>query len=63
MSTQSDLGLNIREAHAFNTTDRFSMDVFVVDVLQLEVREKISARKECLSSEREGDTGHHAAGC
>eukprot|EP00200_Dunaliella_tertiolecta_P000588 CAMPEP_0202367158 /NCGR_PEP_ID=MMETSP1126-20121109/17486_1 /ASSEMBLY_ACC=CAM_ASM_000457 /TAXON_ID=3047 /ORGANISM="Dunaliella tertiolecta, Strain CCMP1320" /LENGTH=612 /DNA_ID=CAMNT_0048962361 /DNA_START=237 /DNA_END=2075 /DNA_ORIENTATION=- len=32
----SDLGLNIREAHAFNTTDRFSMDVFVVDVFHLE---------------------------
>lgn len=30
----SDLGLNIREAHAFNTTDRFSLDVFVVDQFQ-----------------------------
>ncbi|GFH24910.1 uncharacterized protein HaLaN_22787 [Haematococcus lacustris] len=30
----SDLGLNIREAHAFNTSDRFSLDVFVVDQLQ-----------------------------
>ena len=28
---QSDLGLNIREAHAFNTNDGFSLDVFVVD--------------------------------
>lgn len=37
-ASQSDLGLNIREAHAFNTTDRFSMDVFVVDMFQLEVR-------------------------
>jgi hypothetical protein len=27
---QSDLGLNIREAHAFNTSDGFSLDVFVV---------------------------------
>lgn len=26
-----DLGLNIREAHAFNTNDGFSLDVFVVD--------------------------------
>ncbi|KXZ52483.1 hypothetical protein GPECTOR_9g527 [Gonium pectorale] len=26
-----DLGLNIREAHAFNTNDSFSLDVFVVD--------------------------------
>ncbi|KAI8470540.1 MAG: kinase-like domain-containing protein [Monoraphidium minutum] len=26
-----DLGLNIREAHVFNTTDAFALDVFVVD--------------------------------
>ncbi len=36
--TQSDLGLNIREAHAFNTSDGFSLDVFVVDQFQTEVR-------------------------
>ncbi|PNW71561.1 hypothetical protein CHLRE_16g659400v5 [Chlamydomonas reinhardtii] len=29
-----DLGLNIREAHAFNTNDSFSLDVFVVDQWQ-----------------------------
>jgi hypothetical protein len=28
---QGDLGLNIREAHAFNTNDGYSLDVFVVD--------------------------------
>jgi hypothetical protein len=28
---QGDLGLNICEAHAFNTSDRFSLDIFVVD--------------------------------
>lgn len=28
---QGDLGLNIREAHVFNTTDGFALDVFVVD--------------------------------
>eukprot|EP00798_Chlamydomonas_sp_ICE-L_P004277 gene4277-14388_t len=28
---QADLGLNIREAHVFNTHDGFSLDVFVVD--------------------------------
>lgn len=27
----SDLGLNIREAHVFSTTDGYSLDVFVVD--------------------------------
>lgn len=29
--TQSGCGLNIREAHAFNTQDKLSLDVFVVD--------------------------------
>jgi len=28
---QGDLNLNICEAHAFNTVDRFSLDVFVVN--------------------------------
>lgn len=32
----SDVGLNIREAHAFNTNDRFSLDVFVVDMAELQ---------------------------
>ncbi len=31
MLLQGDLGLNIREAHVFNTTDGFALDVFVVD--------------------------------
>lgn len=34
---QGDLGLNIREAHAFNTNDSFSLDVFVVDQWQPQV--------------------------
>ena len=29
--TQGDLNLNICEAHAFNTLDKFSLDVFVVN--------------------------------
>lgn len=37
LSHQSDLGLNIREAHAFNTSDKFSLDVFVVDQWEHEV--------------------------
>ena len=36
---QSDLSLNIREAHAFNTNDGFSLDVFVVDQIADQVRE------------------------
>lgn len=35
---QGDLGLNIREAHVFNTTDAFALDVFVVDGWNNEVR-------------------------
>ncbi|KAK9162639.1 hypothetical protein Syun_003541 [Stephania yunnanensis] len=33
----SDIGLNIREAHVFSTTDHYSLDVFVVDGWPLEV--------------------------
>lgn len=28
---QGDVGLNIREAHAFNSSDGFTLDVFVCD--------------------------------
>jgi hypothetical protein len=31
LHVQGDLNLNIAEAHAFNTTDKFSLDVFVVN--------------------------------
>lgn len=31
LDTQGDLNLNICEAHAFNTLDKFSLDVFVVN--------------------------------
>ncbi|XVE95685.1 hypothetical protein REPUB_Repub02eG0119900 [Reevesia pubescens] len=33
----SDIGLNIREAHVFSTTDGYSLDVFVVDGWPVEV--------------------------
>ena len=35
---QGDLNLNICEAHAFNTLDKFSLDVFVVNGWKGEVR-------------------------
>jgi hypothetical protein len=35
----ADVGLNIREAHVFSTTDGYSLDVFVVDGWPTEVRE------------------------
>lgn len=33
----AELGLNIQEAHAFSTTDGYSLDVFVVDGWPYEV--------------------------
>lgn len=36
-----DLGLNIREAHVFNTTDAFALDVFVVDGFNSEMGESL----------------------
>ncbi|KAG1662429.1 hypothetical protein FOA52_004010 [Chlamydomonas sp. UWO 241] len=36
-----DVGLNIRECHAFNTTDRFSLDVFVADMLHQEAGQSL----------------------
>jgi hypothetical protein len=33
----SEVGLNIREAHVFSTTDGFCLDVFVVDGWETEV--------------------------
>lgn len=37
----SDIGLNIREAHVFSTTDGYSLDVFVVDGWPVEVKNKM----------------------
>jgi serine/threonine protein kinase len=38
---QGDLGLNIREAHVFNTTDGFALDVFVVDGWNSDIGESL----------------------
>ncbi|KAE8674781.1 ACT-like protein tyrosine kinase family protein isoform 2 [Hibiscus syriacus] len=40
-SLLSELGLNIQEAHAFSTTDGYSLDVFVVDGWALEDTEQL----------------------
>ncbi|KAL4278063.1 hypothetical protein GQ457_03G037820 [Hibiscus cannabinus] len=40
-SLLSELGLNIQEAHAFSTTDGYSLDVFVVDGWALEDTEHL----------------------
>ncbi|PNY05283.1 serine/threonine-protein kinase HT1-like protein [Trifolium pratense] len=42
----SDIGLNIREAHVFSTTDGYSLDVFVVDGWPLEETEGLYAAME-----------------
>lgn len=36
-SLMSEIGLNIQEAHAFSTTDGYSLDVFAVDGWEQEV--------------------------
>ena len=41
---QGNLNLNICEAHAFNTTDKFTLDVFVVNGWSGEVRQDPSSR-------------------
>ena len=45
--SQSDLSLNIREAHAFNTNDGFSLDVFVVDQIADQVRDCFYFQAKC----------------
>ncbi|KAG8378112.1 hypothetical protein BUALT_Bualt08G0104300 [Buddleja alternifolia] len=49
----SDIGLNIREAHVFSTTDGYSLDVFVVDGWHVEDTEGLyeAVRKGIAGSE------------
>lgn len=42
----SEIGLNIREAHAFSTVDGFSLDVFVVDGWHYEESEELKSKLE-----------------
>ncbi|XP_027180097.1 serine/threonine-protein kinase STY8-like isoform X1 [Coffea eugenioides] len=59
-SLLSDIGLNIEEAHAFSTTDGFSLDVFVVagwpyeetELLKSKLQKEIKMAKEQPSSEQ-----------
>ena len=54
LQMQGDLNLNIAEAHAFNTTDRFTLDVFVVNGWSNgsveELEEVLSQRLQVLST-------------
>ena len=45
---QGDLNLNICEAHAFNTVDRFSLDVFVVNGWSGQARVFLKKPLECV---------------
>ncbi|CAJ2638322.1 serine/threonine-protein kinase STY46-like isoform X1 [Trifolium pratense] len=50
----AEVGLNIQEAHAFSTTDGYSLDVFVVEGWPYEETEKLkeTLEKEVLKIER-----------
>ncbi|XP_022860017.1 serine/threonine-protein kinase STY8-like isoform X1 [Olea europaea var. sylvestris] len=50
----SDIGLNIREAHVFSTTDGYSLDVFVVDGWPVEGTEGLSEELRKSISRSEG---------
>ncbi|KAK1406838.1 hypothetical protein QVD17_38446 [Tagetes erecta] len=50
----SDIGLNIREAHVFSTTDGYSLDVFVVDGWPLQDTQALHASVERAIAGSEG---------
>ncbi|KAL8215613.1 hypothetical protein R6Q57_022450 [Mikania cordata] len=50
----SDIGLNIREAHVFSTTDGYSLDVFVVDGWPLQDTQTLHAAVERAIAGSEG---------
>nr|XP_043640007.1 serine/threonine-protein kinase STY46-like [Erigeron canadensis] len=50
----SDIGLNIREAHVFSTTDGYSLDVFVVDGWPLQETQALHAAMESAIARSEG---------
>ncbi|KAL6962400.1 non-specific serine,threonine protein kinase, partial [Sarracenia purpurea var. burkii] len=50
----SDIGLNIREAHVFSTTDGYSLDVFVVDGWPVEDTEGLCEAVEKAIARSEG---------
>ncbi|XP_075654463.1 serine/threonine-protein kinase STY17-like isoform X2 [Castanea sativa] len=61
-SLLSEIGLNIREAHAFSTGDGFSLDVFVVDGWPSEETEELKSalEKEILKSKEQYWSKEHS---
>ncbi|XP_061337448.1 serine/threonine-protein kinase STY46-like [Gastrolobium bilobum] len=59
----AEIGLNIQEAHAFSTTDGYSLDVFVVEGWPYEETEKLKAtlEKEVSKIERQVTSGQQSA--
>ncbi|KAJ8450403.1 hypothetical protein Cgig2_004860 [Carnegiea gigantea] len=54
----SDIGLNIREAHVFSTTDGYSLDVFVVDGWPVEDADSLyKAMEEAISRSEDSWSG------
>ncbi|KAM7256077.1 hypothetical protein ACFE04_011818 [Oxalis oulophora] len=63
-SLLAEVGLNIQEAHAFSTSDGYSLDVFVVDGWPFEETEqlKVALEKEVLKIEQKhGGWPHHSS--
>ncbi|XP_021898631.1 serine/threonine-protein kinase STY46-like isoform X7 [Carica papaya] len=60
----SDIGLNIREAHVFSTTDGYSLDVFVVDGWPIEDTDDLYKAMEKAIGRSEGSWSgsSHSAG-
>ncbi|KAE9618515.1 putative dual-specificity kinase TKL-Pl-4 family [Lupinus albus] len=58
----AEIGLNIQEAHAFSTTDGYSLDVFVVEGWPYEETEKLKATlgREVLVIERQAWSGQQS---
>ncbi|KAJ7974080.1 putative Protein kinase [Quillaja saponaria] len=56
----SDIGLNIREAHVFSTTDGYSLDVFVVDGWEVEEIDGLYEAMEKAIARSEGSWSRYA---
>ncbi|XP_044475349.1 serine/threonine-protein kinase STY46-like isoform X5 [Mangifera indica] len=59
----SDIGLNIREAHVFSTTDGYSLDVFVVDGWPVEDTDSLYLAMEKAIARSEGSWSGSSNSC